>query len=97
MQEGLGTMTRTKLTRTILATCSAVALSAAVYGCGGGGGPTVEPKPPVAVDFTGVAPGYTLEAGPYEIEAGGMLTVGDVTFTCAPDGPGSHTGPQLTQ
>ena len=90
-------MTRTKLTRTILAACSAVALSAAVYGCGGGGGPTVEPKPPVAVDLSGVAAGYTVEAGPYEIEAGATLTVGDVTFSCAPDGPGSLNYPLLSQ
>ena len=84
MQEGFRTMTKTKLTRTFLAACSAVALSAAVYGCGGGGGaPPVEPKPPLAVDFSGVAPGWTVEAGIYRIEAGATLTVGDVTFSCA--------------
>ena len=83
MQEGFRTMTRSKLTRTFLAACSAVALSAAVYGCGGGGGaPPVEPKP-LTVDFSGVAPGWTVEAGTYRIEAGATLTVGDVTFSCA--------------
>ena len=83
MQEGFRTMTKTKLTRTFLAACSAVALSAAVYGCGGGGGaPPVEPKP-LTVDFSGVAPGWTVEAGTYRIEAGATLTVGDVTFSCA--------------
>ena len=84
MQEGFRTMTKTKLTRTFLAACSAVALSAAVYGCGGGGGaPPVEPKPPLAVDLSGVAPGWTLVPDTYRIEAGASLTVGDVTFTCA--------------
>ena len=84
MQEGFRTMTKTKLTRTFLAACSAVALSAAVYGCGGGGGaPPVEPKEPLAVDFSGVALGWTVEAGIYRIEAGATLTVGDVTFSCA--------------
>ena len=88
MQEGFGTMTRTKLTRTFLAACSAVALSAAVYGCGGGGGDGAEPKPPAAVDFSGVAAGYTVEAGTYRIAAGATLTVGDVTFSCASGGAG---------
>ena len=82
-------MTRTKLTRTFLAACSAVALSAAVYGCGGGGGGgDPEPEPPVAVDFSGVAAGYTVEAGTYQLEAGATLTVGDVTFSCEAGGAG---------
>ena len=80
-------MTRTKPTRTFLAACSAAALSAAVYGCGGGGG-GAEPKPPLAVDFSGVAAGYTVEAGTYRIEAGASLTVGDVTFSCEAGGAG---------
>ena len=81
-------MTRTKLTRTFLAACSAVALSAAVYGCSGGGGGGAEPKPPAVVDFSGVAAGYTVEAGTYRIEAGALLTVGDVTFSCEAGGAG---------
>ena len=89
MQEGFRTMTKTKLTRTVLAACSAVALAAVVYGCGGGGdGPRVEPQPPAGVDFSGVAAGYRVEAGTYEIEAGGTLTVGDVAFSCASGGAG---------
>ena len=83
MQEGFRTMTMRKPTRTILAACSAVALSAAVYGCGGGGGAPPVTQPPVTVDLSGVAPGYTLVPDTYKIEAGGTLTVGDVTFTCA--------------
>ena len=39
-------MTKRKLIRTIPAACSAVALSAVVYGGGGGGGARVEPQPP---------------------------------------------------
>ena len=82
-------MTERKLTRTVLAACSAVALAAAVSGCvGGDDGPRVEPRPPSAVDFSGVAAGYRVEAGTYEIEAGGTLTVGDVTFSCASGGAG---------
>ncbi len=81
-------MTKTKLTRTFLAACSAVALSAVVYGCGGGGGPGAEPKPPLGVDFSGVAAGYAVEPGTYKIKAGETLTVGDVTFSCAPGGVG---------
>lgn len=78
-------MTRRKPTRTFLAACSAVALSAVVYGCGGGGGgdASVLPAP---VDFSGVATGYALAAGNYEIAAGETLTVGDVTFSCAAGG-----------
>ncbi|MCY4460091.1 MAG: hypothetical protein OXC26_06790 [Albidovulum sp.] len=81
-------MTTRKLIRTILAACSGIALSAVVYGCGGGGGSDVEPPPPADVDFSAVAAGYRIEAGTYEIEAGGTLTVGDVTFSCASDGAG---------
>ena len=72
-----------KSTRTVLAACSAVALSAVVYGCGGGGAPSVDSQPPVDVSFSGVAPGYSVNPGTYEIEAGGTLTVGDVVFSCA--------------
>ena len=83
-------MTRINPTRTILAACSAVAFSAVVYGCGDGGGdgPRVDPLPPLTVDFSGVAAGYMVDPGPYEIEAGGTLTVGDVTFSCTPGGAG---------
>ena len=81
-------MTRSNLTRTFLAACSVVALSAAVHGCSGGGGTSAEPKPPLAVDLSGVAAGYAVEAGTYVIEAGATLTVGDVTFTCAAGGAG---------
>ena len=82
-------MKKTKLTRAFLAAASAVALSAVVYGCGGGGGgaPSVEPKPSAAVDFSGVTTGYLVKAGEYEIAAGGTLTVDDVEFSCAADGP----------
>ncbi|MCY4406591.1 MAG: hypothetical protein OXC15_09500 [Rhodospirillaceae bacterium] len=77
-------MTRRKLTRTFLAACSAVALSAVVYGCGGGGGGT--PLPPAAVDLSRVTSGYTVVPDTYEIAAGETRTVGDVTFTCAAGG-----------
>lgn len=83
-------MTKTKPARTFLAVCSAVALSAVVYGCGGGGGGGGggAPPPPVGVDFADVAPGYTVDPGTYAIEAGGTLTVGDVAFSCASGGAG---------
>ena len=78
-------MKRRKLTRTFLAACSAVALSAVVYGCGGGGG---GPAMPGDVDFSGVTGGYTVETGTWTLGAGETVTVGDVTFLCAPGGAG---------
>ena len=59
-------MKKTKLTRSLMAACSIVALSAVMYGCVHNGG-----DGPVATDVTlsGAQMGQTLEAGTYQPDA----------------------------
>ena len=81
-------MKKTKLTRSLMAAVSVVALSAVMYGCvhSGDDSAPVEPPAPTAVDLSGVTAGYMAAAGTYEIGAGQAMTVGDVTFSCAAGG-----------
>ena len=86
-------MKKTKLTRSLLAACSIVALTAVMYGCvHSSDDPAPEPMTempapdPVDVDMSGVDDGAMAAAGTYMIAAGGMHTAGDVTFSCAAGG-----------
>ena len=86
-------MKKTKLTRSLLAACSIVALSAVMYGCIHGGDdpapePMTTPEPPTPedVDMSGVDADAMATAGTYMIDAGGTHTAGDVTFSCAAGG-----------
>ena len=78
-------MKKTKLTRSLMAACSIVALSAVMYGCvhsGDDAPPAMEDPPaptPVAVDLDGST---DLMAGTTTIPAGTSRTVGDTTITC---------------
>ena len=60
-------MKKTKMTRSLLAACSIVALSAVMYGCvhGGGDGPSVSMLDLMGVDTPA---GATVEAGTYDID-----------------------------
>ena len=86
-------MKKTKLTRSLLAACSIVALSAVMYGCVHSSDdpapePMTTPEPPTPedVDMSGVDADAMAAAGTYMIDAGGMHTAGDVTFSCAAGG-----------
>ena len=79
-------MKKTKLTRSLMAAVSVVALSAVMYGCThSGSDPVAEPPPPpppAAVDLMGstdLMPGTTM------IAAGASVTVGNTTITCTGD------------
>ena len=86
-------MKKTKLTRSLLAACSIVALTAVMYGCvhDGDSDPvtdddmTMMPEP-TDVDMSDVAEGAAAAAGTYTVSAGGSVTAGDVTFSCAAGG-----------
>ena len=78
-------MKKTKLTRSLMAACSIVALSAVMYGCVHSGDDTAmddPPPPPAAVNLMGstdLMPGMTT------IPAGGSVTVGYTTLSCDGD------------
>ena len=93
-------MKKMNLTRSLLAACSIVALSAVMYGCGGGGG---DPAPVDETDMeTRPAPepmdvanpdglmylsnDMMPSAGELMIPAGGSSTSGGVTYSCAAGG-----------
>ena len=86
-------MKKTKLTRSLMAACSIVALSAVMYGCVHSGGDEEEEVPPVVVEPDPPPPpavvdlmGSTdLMAGMTTIAAGASVTVGDTTLTCSDD------------
>ena len=81
-------MKKSKVTRSLLAACSIVALSAVMYGCVHSGSsstpadPPPPPPPPADVDLMGST---DLSAGMTTISAGESLTVGDTTLSCAGD------------
>ena len=91
-------MKKTKLTRSLLAACSIVALSAVMYGCvhnGGDDKATVdppEPMEPTPVAVSMPADSMYLEAanmpmaGTHSISADGTVTSGGVVFSCAAGG-----------
>ena len=94
-------MKKTKMTRSLLAACSIVALTAVMYGCvhdGGDDAPTMDgtdtmeppmPAPtPVSVTLPNLPTGpmYAVSAGTREIAAGGSATNGGVSFMCASGG-----------
>ena len=80
-------MKKTKLTRSLMAACSVVALTAVMYGCVHSGDSETAmddppPPPPAAVNLMGstdLMPGMTT------IAAGASVTVGDTTLTCSAD------------
>ena len=85
-------MKKTKLTRSLLAACSIVALSAVMYGCAHDGGDDdradtgMETPMPVAVDLSGIAADAMVEAGTADIAAGMSADIGEITFSCAAGG-----------
>ncbi len=85
-------MKKTKLTRSLLAACSIVALSAVMYGCVHDGGDDdradtgMETPMPVAVDLSGIAADAMVEAGTADIAAGMSADIGEITFSCAAGG-----------
>ena len=88
-------MKKTKLTRSLLAACSIVALSAVMYGCvhgGGGGGP-------VATDVTlsGAQMGQTLEAGTYQPDDALTAAIEGASEAALEAAAGEHaTGDMIT-
>ncbi len=80
-------MKKTKLTRSLMAAVSVVALSAVMYGCVHSGSDPAEPDPPpptpAVVDLMGST---DLMAGMTTIPAGMSRTVGNTTITCAAGG-----------
>ncbi|MDE0374048.1 MAG: hypothetical protein OXI73_16110, partial [Rhodospirillales bacterium] len=76
----------------LVAMLAAAALSVAACSGGGSsqtGGPDPMPVEPVPVNVSlaGVTPGYmALDAGTFDITAGGSMDHGDVTFACAAGG-----------
>ena len=66
-EESLGAMKKTKLTRTLLAACSIVALSAVMYGCVHSGGEPPPPPPP-KLTLAVVASGVPVMPGTYSVD-----------------------------
>ena len=80
-------MKKTKLTRSLMAACSIVALSAVMYGCvHSGDSETAMDDPPPPMQLT-LPDGHQLMAAdqPLVIQPGGSATVGRTTVTC-PEG-----------
>ena len=92
-------MKKTKLTRSLLAACSIVALSAVMYGCVHSSDdpapappvapePEPEPTPQVDVELPADIPaGYEPAAGEYVIAAGAYGGSNGVWFSCDAEGP----------
>ena len=79
-------MKQGKLTRSLLAACSTVALAAVLYGCvHSDDDPTTTPPDPATVDLSAV-PDHNLMAGEHVIEPGESLVEGNVEFSCPADG-----------
>ena len=84
-------MKKSKVTRSLLAACSIVALTAVMYGCVHDGGSDtttdetdMEMPTPVAVTLPSNIPaGMTPGAGTHMIAAGGSVSVNGVNFACA--------------
>ena len=87
------------ITRKLAMVCLAVVFSVLVYGCGGGGseqastdtGGTDTPTPtdmvmPHQVTTDMVSDGLTITPGTFTIQSGDTAVVGDVIYTCPPDG-----------
>ena len=88
-------MKKTKLTRSLLAACSIVALSAVMYGCVHGGGG----DGPVATDVTlsGAQMGQTLEAGTYQPDDALTAAIEGASEAALEAAAGEHaTGDMIT-
>ena len=84
-------MKKTKLTRSLLAACSIVALSVVLSGClhssdDSTTDTTMDMPTPVAVSLPGNVPAGMAPSGTHTIAAGGSATSNGVTFTCAAGG-----------
>ena len=86
-------MKKTKLTRSLMAACSIVALTAVMYGCvhDGDGDTTtnetdMEMPAPVAVTLPSNIPAGMAPSGTHTIAAGASATSNGVTFSCAEGG-----------